>query len=116
MDSGFYQALSILQNHLEPYLESKVFNSLFTDYKSLLQNYVQQNFGESPKYIVLKESGPDHDKQFQVSVKFSGEIKGIGWGRSKKLAEQEAAKEALEEINKILNEKVETNQTKEKNQ
>jgi len=98
MDSGFYQALKIIQTHLEPYLESETFLTLFTDYKSLLQSYVQQHHGEYPKYIVMKESGPDHNKQFQASVIFSGEIKGIGCGKSKKLAEQEAAKNALEEI------------------
>lgn len=103
MDSGFYQASKIIQNHIEPFLESESFLTLFTDYKSLLQNYVQKNHGISPKYIVMKESGPDHNKQFQASVVFSGEIKGIGWGRSKKSAEQEAAKNALQEIEKNSN-------------
>jgi len=46
----------------------------------------------------LKESGPDHDKRFEASVRIGEEVKGIGWGKSKKEAEQEAAKSALEEI------------------
>ena len=51
-----------------------------------------------PPYHVLKESGPDHDKQFQASVTIAGEVKGLGWGKSKKEAEQETAKNALEEM------------------
>jgi ribonuclease-3 len=54
---------------------------------------------------VVKESGPDHDKQFQASVIIDGEVKGTGWGKSKKLAEQEAARNALEEIDKMSNDK-----------
>jgi ribonuclease-3 len=53
----------------------------------------------------LNESGPDHDKWFQASVTIHGEVKGLGWGKSKKEAEQDAAKNALEEINKISNDK-----------
>jgi ribonuclease-3 len=53
----------------------------------------------------LKESGPDHDKRFEASVTIGGEVKGVGWGKSKKEAEQEAAKKALEEL-KITNDKV----------
>jgi ribonuclease-3 len=52
----------------------------------------------SPQYRVLKESGPDHDKRFQASAVINGEVKGIGWGKTKKEAEQEAAQKALEEI------------------
>jgi ribonuclease-3 len=46
----------------------------------------------------MNESGPDHDKRFQASVTIGDEVKGMGWGRSKKEAEQEAARNALEEI------------------
>jgi ribonuclease-3 len=53
----------------------------------------------------MNESGPDHDKRFQASALIGDEVKGMGWGKSKKEAEQEAAKNALEEINKISNDK-----------
>jgi ribonuclease-3 len=53
----------------------------------------------------MSESGPDHDKRFQASVTIGDEVKGLGWGKSKKEAEQEAAKNALEEINKMSNDK-----------
>jgi ribonuclease-3 len=98
MDSGFPQALEIIQRHFEPYLQTKTPSVLFNDFKSLLQIYSQQSHAISPQYRVLKESGPDHDKRFQASVVINGEVKGIGWGKSKKEAEQEAAKKALEEL------------------
>ena len=105
MDSGFYQALEIIKHHFEPYLQTKASSVLFDDFKSLLQIHSQQTHGLSPQYRVVKESGPDHDKQFQASVIIDGEVKGTGWGKSKKLAEQEAAKNALEEIDKMSNDK-----------
>jgi ribonuclease III len=103
MDSGFDQALEIIQQHFEPYLQTKTPSVLFNDFKSLLQIYSQQSYGLSPQYRVLTESGPDHDKWFQTSVTIGGEVKGSGLGKSKKEAEQDAAKNALEEINKMSN-------------
>jgi len=97
MDSGFDQALAIVQNHLEPYLQSEI-PFLFNDYKSLLQKHTQQIYGLSPQYRLMEEYGPEHDKRFQASVVIDGEVKGTGWGKSKKLAEQEAARKALEEM------------------
>ncbi len=107
MDSGFHRALEIIQGHFEPYLQTQTPSDLFNDYKSLLQIHAQQFHGSSPQYKVLKESGPDHDKRFQASVVISGEVKGIGWGRTKKEAEQEAAQKALEEL-KLSNDKFES--------
>jgi ribonuclease-3 len=99
MDSGFNRALEIIQGHFEPYLEAKTPSVLFNDFKSLLQIYSQQSHGVSPQYRVVNESGPDHDKSFHASVIINGEVKGSGLGKSKKEAEQDAAKNALEEIN-----------------
>lgn len=98
MDSGLNRVLEILKNLLEPYLQSETSSPLFNDYKSLLQEEAQRIHGLSPEYRVFKESGPDHDKRFQASVTIDGEVKGIGWGKTKKEAEQEAARKALEEI------------------
>jgi ribonuclease-3 len=98
MDSGFNRALEIIQEHFEPHLQAKTPSVLFDDFKSLLQIYSQQSHGVSPEYRVMNESGPDHDKRFQASVTIGGEVKGLGWGKSKKEAEQEAAKNALEEL------------------
>jgi len=99
MDAGFNQALDIIQRHFETYLQTNALSELFNDFKSLLQIYSQQFHGVSPQYRVMHESGPDHDKRFQASVTIGDEVKGLGWGKSKKEAEQEAAKNALEEMN-----------------
>jgi dsRNA-specific ribonuclease len=105
MDSGFNQALDIIKGHFKTYLQADTPSALFDDFKSLLQIYSQQFHGVSPQYRVMNESGPDHDKRFQASALIGDEVKGMGWGKSKKEAEQEAAKNALEEINKISNDK-----------
>ncbi len=98
LDSGFHRASEIIQGHFDPYLQTQTPSVLFNDYKSFLQIHSQQSHGLPPQYRVLKESGPDHDKRFQASALINGEVRGMGWGRTKKEAEQEAAKKALEEI------------------
>jgi ribonuclease III len=98
MDSGFERTLEVLEHHLGPYIQRENPFLLSNDYKSLLQERAQRIHGQSPQYRVLKESGPDHDKRFEASVTIGGEVKGVGWGKSKKEAEQEAAKNALEEL------------------
>lgn len=65
------------------------------DYKTLLQEIIQQNPGEKLSYVVTDESGPDHDKQFTMEVHLNSNVIGRGVGKSKKHAEQAAAKEAL---------------------
>lgn len=65
------------------------------DYKTKLQEIVQQNPGERLRYVVTDESGPDHNKHFVVEVHLNSNCIGKGEGHSKKLAEQQAAKEAL---------------------
>lgn len=65
------------------------------DYKSELQELVQQSGEETIEYVLVGESGPDHEKHFVVEVHLNSNIIGKGGGRSKKLAEQEAARDAL---------------------
>ena len=65
------------------------------DFKTLLQEIIQKNPGERLSYVVVGESGPDHDKSFEVEVRLNSNPIGKGAGRSKKQAEQQAAKEAL---------------------
>lgn len=68
----------------------------FKDYKTTLQEIVQQNPEERLEYAVVGESGPDHDKHFVVEVHLNSNVIGRGGGHSKKEAEQQAAREALE--------------------
>jgi len=68
------------------------------DFKSKLQEAAQAIWRKTPQYLVSAESGPSHEKRFHVKVIFDGEVMGEGYGRSKKDAEQAAAKDALELI------------------
>lgn len=68
----------------------------FKDYKTNLQEIIQQNPEEKLSYVITGESGPDHDKHFKVEVHLNSNVIGRGGGRSKKEAEQQAAREALE--------------------
>ena len=65
------------------------------DFKTMLQEIIQKNPGERLSYIVVAEDGPDHDKSFTVEVRLNSNPIGKGEGKSKKQAEQQAAKEAL---------------------
>lgn len=65
------------------------------DSKTELQQIIQQNPEESADYVLVDESGPDHEKSFVVEVRLHSNVLGVGRGRSKKLAEQAAAAEAL---------------------
>lgn len=66
------------------------------DYKTTLQEIIQKNPGEKLEYVQVSESGPDHNKHFVFEVHLNSNIIGRGGGRSKKEAEQQAAREALE--------------------
>mgnify|MGYP001028931004 FL=1 len=65
------------------------------DYKTILQEIIQQNREEKITYCLVEETGPDHDKRFTVEVRLNSNVIGTGTGRSKKDAEQAAAREAL---------------------
>lgn len=66
------------------------------DYKTVLQEIIQRNPEEKVEYVLTGESGPDHNKLFEMQVMLNSNVIGTGTGRSKKIAEQMAAKEALE--------------------
>lgn len=72
----------------------------FRDYKTMLQEIIQQNPEEKLQYFLAAEKGPDHDKRFIVEVRLNSNVIGVGEGKSKKNAEQMAAKEALELMGK----------------
>ena len=70
------------------------------DYKTSLQELVQQKKNQTLRYQLVGESGPDHDKQFTAQVLLNDQVVGEGTGSSKKRAEQDAAREALEKLKK----------------
>lgn len=65
------------------------------DYKTQLQEWCQKRFDVLPQYVTVRETGPDHRKVFEVQLTVRGDVVGVGVGRSKKEAEQMAAKQAL---------------------
>ena len=94
LDGGMQAAKAFVM----PFLEKEVASQRrrqFKDYKTLLQEIVQQNPGERLSYELVKEAGPDHQKRFTVEVHLNSNVVGTGVGRSKKEAEQQAAREAL---------------------
>ena len=68
------------------------------DYKTQLQEIVQARYQQIPTYYVVEALGPDHARKFTIAVKVGNEVLGRGSGKSKKLAESEAARSALEQL------------------
>jgi ribonuclease III len=94
LDSSFEVVVRVVESHFEDALGS--FGDItITDYKSLLLEYCQSQFRALPKISVVDERGPEHEKEFEVSVALQDRIIGLGRGRNKKQAAQVACKEAL---------------------
>lgn len=94
LDAGFLEAEKVFLRHCEA-LVLQAISEPMSNYKAKLQEVLQKNHKKSPVYKVLKESGPDHAKQFLVAVFLDDVLLGEGEGLSKKQAEQQAAKNAL---------------------
>ena len=95
LDGGLLEARKFILRHIIPEFENQNLIE-FKDYKTILQEIVQKNKGETISYVLNREYGPDHDKHFEVAVKLNSNVVGKGGGKSKKEAEQQAAREALE--------------------
>lgn len=95
LDGGFDAAYRLISRHFKPLLSGVRPSRLNSDSKSLLQEYSQVHLKEIPRYRVVSEMGPDHDKTFQVCLK-TRDIETMGYGKSKKAAEQDAARIALD--------------------
>jgi len=96
LDQGLSAVVKFLDSALFPKIQELVNKKAFKDPKSLLQEKVQGRKQGSPAYRVLEESGPAHAKIFKVGVFVDGKKLGEGLGRSKQIAEESAAKVALE--------------------
>lgn len=97
LDGGFASAKEFIHKFVLNDLEHK---KLFYDSKTILQEIVQGHFEEKVSYHLVKEEGPDHNKKFTVEVHVGNECYGIGAGRTKKAAEQEAAYHAILKLHK----------------
>lgn len=96
LDQGLAAAEKFLHDHLFVKLAEIKQKKLYRDGKSLLQEVAQARGLGAPNYVVISEVGPDHEKMFKVAVYVDKEKVGEGFGRSKQIAQQEAAREALE--------------------
>jgi ribonuclease-3 len=96
-DGGFAAAMECARRHFTPWLETRRQNLLQADAKSALQELLQERYAEAPVYVLDEAAGPDHAKQFTVSVRFRKQVLGSGIARSKKEAEQQAAAAALQD-------------------
>lgn len=95
LDKGLEAARKVILQELEPVIKDVLEGRLEKDYKTELQEMLQQYSSEPVNYVILKEEGPDHDKTFTAGVIYQGKEVGRGTGHSKKEAEQKAAKKAL---------------------
>ena len=95
LDGGIESARKFVLRYVVPDIENPK-PKTFKDYKTCLQEIIQQNPEEHLEYILVGESGPDHNKHFVVEVHLNSNVIGKGGGKSKKEAEQQAAREALE--------------------
>ena len=96
LDQGLDQARAFIAEHLFPKIDEIVQKQLWRDAKSALQEKVQEHEGVTPHYAVIRESGPDHDKEFVVGVYAKDRLLAQGTGKSKQEAEQSAAQAAIE--------------------
>ena len=96
LDGGLDAALEVVQRFI--LVEVPVTKLHNMDYKTQLQELVQQKKNQALTYTLVGQSGPDHDKSFDVEVSLNGQVVGSGSGSSKKRAEQDAARAAIEKL------------------
>ena len=102
LDGGFEAAYKIIEKKFQPLIDQLDAFAPNYDYKSQLQERVQVGHGMIPDYSIIREDGPDHDKTFWVTLK-AIDIEAEGSGKSKKAAEQDAARKALALLSKDQN-------------
>lgn len=99
LDGGYKKASLVIKRHFHTLLSSENKKAIYRDYKSRLQEYVQSNFKTTPEYLVVKESGPAHKKEFEITIQINGQLYGKGRGKNKKEAQQRAALATLKQLN-----------------
>ncbi|MGE4284835.1 MAG: ribonuclease III [Clostridia bacterium] len=101
LDSDLDAAKQWVLEQLSETVKAAVEGTVFKDYKTILQELVQKNNEERIEYEIVQERGPDHNKEFCVEARQNNKIVGHGIGKSKKEAEQNAAKHALEQLQQL---------------
>lgn len=100
LDKGFFAAYRVVEAQFRGLMEKAAQQDITRDYKTKLQEESQDKFHAIPRYQIVSEAGPDHDKTFEIHLFIQGEMYGQGKGKSKKEAEQNAAQQALDKIDK----------------
>lgn len=103
LDQGFETSRTFIDDILERDIDRLLSTRDLTNYKGLLQEEIQQSDTRLPDYVVVSEKGPDHDRVFVIEARHRGVTIGRGEGRSKRIAEQAAAKDALERMEECGN-------------
>jgi len=98
LDQGFNATRDFLLRLMAKELKKALSQGIEPDYKSQLQELIQARHQQTPTYQVLEAVGPDHDRRFSVEVRVGDTVLGRGSGKSKKLAEIEAARAALDQL------------------
>ena len=98
LDSGLNKVEEFIIKNLEEPIKIASNNVGTKDYKTVLQEKLQEHGNVHIKYYIIKESGPDHNKQFESKIECNGRVLGTGKGKTKKASEMMAAKKALENI------------------
>ena len=96
IDGGLEPARKFIIENLKEEIEIATKHVGEKDYKTVLQEELQKNGDVKIEYTIIKESGPDHNKLFEAEVALNGKVLATGKGKSKKEAEMQAAKKALE--------------------
>jgi len=97
LDSGLESVKKFVFTHFKEEIEA-ILKTPLSNWKAILQDYCQKKYQKPPFYEVMNEEGPDHSKIFKISVLIDGLEIGVGFGQSKKEAQQAAAKNALEMV------------------
>jgi ribonuclease-3 len=98
LDAGYEAAAKFIEPLFGPVVDKAARSGHQQNFKSVLQQHCQQEFGATPQYRILDEQGPDHAKAFKICVEVSGRRFESCWGATKKKAEQDAALIALKEL------------------
>lgn len=98
LDGGFDRTAAFTKSLFEPLIEAGTAAALYRDYKTAVQEICQILFQELPRYTIIEETGPDHDKRFEMGLMIGERVIATGAGKNKKEAEQQAARRALETL------------------
>lgn len=100
LDSSFSKTKTLMKRLMKPLMKDEAIAAQALDYKTALQEICQKKYKTAPVYTLLAESGPDHEKIFEMEVVIGEDIRQIGRGKSKKEAQKQAAQKAWESLHR----------------